>query len=87
MLLRLKIFAHALVEERQSKLPLKELIKQCHAIVSSNEHLIFDNVLGRTGTNEGISAMSQLGRREIIKVVYDPTGELIEKSRQDLKNY
>lgn len=80
MLLRIKVAAHALCLDKIGKFPLKELITQCHDVISCNEHILFEEAKDVKNQQDASEAIRNLHRREVIKVVYDPDGSLMEKA-------
>ena len=46
---RIMLFAHAISHEVHGKLPIQNLISQCHQVISNNEQLIFSGQEERKG--------------------------------------
>ena len=42
LIFRIKVAAHVLCSDKVGKFPLKELIQQCHYVISNNESILFD---------------------------------------------
>ena len=82
LLLRIKVAAHSLCLEKIGKFPLKELIQQCHDIISSNEKILFEDSKEPRTYQDATEAIRALNRREMIKVVYDPNGSIMEKAQR-----
>ena len=82
LLLRIKVAAHLLcIEKVAGKFPLKELISQCHDIVSTNEKILFEETTSQPRNyQDATEAIRNLHRREMVKIVYDPDGSLMEKA-------
>ena len=71
------------IEKVAGKFPLKELISQCHDIVSTNEKILFEETTSQTRNyQDATEAIRNLHRREMIKIVYDPDGSLMEKAQR-----
>ena len=82
LILRLKVFAHVLCHEKANKLPFKQLINQCHEILSKKEDIIFDETsTDRPG--DSIEALRQLNKHVVINLVFDGDMKQIEKSRNE----
>lgn len=62
-------------------MPLKELIHQCHEIVSNNESILFGETKETKSHQDATEAIRQLNRRDMIKLVYDPDGSLMEQAK------
>jgi len=82
LLLRIKVAAHSLCTDKLGKFPLKELITQCHDIISCNERILFEEAKEVRNYQDATEAIRNLHRREMIKVVYDPDGSLMEKAQR-----
>ena len=74
--------AHLLCIEKIGKFPLKELIDQCHHIISNNESILFEETKENRTPMDATEAIRSLNRRDMIKVVYDPDGSLMEKAQR-----
>lgn len=68
--------------EKIGKFPLKELIDQCHHIISNNESILFEETKENRTPMDATEAIRSLNRRDMIKVVYDPDGSLMEKAQR-----
>lgn len=86
LIFRIKVAANLLCIEKLGKFPLKELIHQCHEVISNYESILFQETKDTRSNNlDASEAIRSLHRREMIKVVYDPDGSLMEQAqRKDL---
>ena len=67
--------------DKVGKFPLRELIHQCHSVISNNESILFEETKG--GFNpDATPAIQQLHRREMVKLVYDPDGSLMDQAQR-----
>ena len=81
LILRLKVFAHILCHEKAQKLPFKQLINQCHEILSKKEDIIFDET-NTEKPQDSYEAFRQLNRSVVINLVFDGDMKMIEKSQE-----
>ena len=77
MLFRIKVAANILCIHKSGKFPLRELINQCHSVISNNESILFEETKGYFNP-DATEAIRQLHKREMVKFVYDPDGKVME---------
>ena len=82
LILRIKVASHVLCIDKSTKLPLKELVQKCHDVISDNESILFEETRENRTSLDATEAIRQLNRRDMVKVVYDPDGALMEKARR-----
>ena len=80
LIFKLMLFAQAISQEEHGKLPILNLINQCHQVISSNESLIFQNQEEKK--DDPHSAIDRLYRAEMVRIVYDPDGSIMKKEMQ-----
>ena len=78
----MKVAAHVLCSDKVGKFPLKGLIQQCHHVISNNESILFDQSKDTRVNLDASEAIRQLSRHDIIRVVYDPDGSLMDKAQR-----
>ena len=82
LILRLKVFAHSLCHVKAKKLPFKELIDQCHEILSKKEPIIFDETTSERPQNS-VEAIRQLNKNVVINLVFDGDMKQITKTIEE----
>lgn len=82
LIFRIKIAANLLCIDKLGKQPLKELVHLCHSVLSNNESILFEETKDRGVALDASEAIRSLNRRDMIKVVYDPDGSLMEQAQR-----
>ena len=83
LIFRIKVAANLLCIDKLGKFPMKELVHQCHAVISNYESILFSETKDSRQNNlDASEAIRSLHRREHVKIVYDPDGSLMDQAQR-----
>lgn len=93
---RLKMFSHFILNEKNGKRGINELVQLCHDILSQSENIIFEGQMGaesgasgfggfqHADINQSVNALKQLTRKMRVNLIYDKDKKIINSLQEQI---